>query len=377
MDCSKFFSSRIYPEEADLEIIAANVKLEKRDQERKDLNRIKNKTFREYARIENALTAYNKELIKLLKKNNLAKCTISHTEENLEAVGLVHITDTHFNELVELTYNKYDFTVASKRLKKLAMRAKSYFSIYKIKKIAVLMTGDLMNSDRRLDELLNQATNRSKATFLAVQLLQQFILDLNSDFNVVVSGITGNESRVKEEIHWTDIVATDNYDWTILNMLKWIFKDSKGIEFKDPLSYNEDVINIGGKHILMLHGNQKPYGPNPLNGITKSIRKYSGKGIKIDFVIFGHLHESLISDTYARGGSLVGANAYSEDYLQLVSKASQNLHVVGENMIDSLKVDLQNIDDIKGYNITNELIAYNTKSATKSSKGVTIFKIKI
>ena len=40
------------------------------------------------------------------------------------------------------------------------------------------MQGDLLNSDRRLDELLQMATNRTKATFLEVDIFQQIILHL-------------------------------------------------------------------------------------------------------------------------------------------------------------------------------------------------------
>ena len=52
---------------ADKDIVRYNVKLSKQKQKIQDLNRIQNKSFREHARIENALVEYNKEIIKLLK----------------------------------------------------------------------------------------------------------------------------------------------------------------------------------------------------------------------------------------------------------------------------------------------------------------------
>ena len=58
---------------------------------------------------------------------------------------------------------------------------KKYFKTANITNIVVAMTGDMMNSDRRLDELLNQATNRAKATFLGVDILQQAIIDISKD----------------------------------------------------------------------------------------------------------------------------------------------------------------------------------------------------
>ena len=53
----------------DREILKENVSLAKSNQRLQDKNRIKNKAFREDARIENAVTEYNKELIKVLKQN--------------------------------------------------------------------------------------------------------------------------------------------------------------------------------------------------------------------------------------------------------------------------------------------------------------------
>ncbi len=42
-------------------------------------------------------------------------------------VGVVVISDTHFNELISTPVNKYDFEIASKRLKKLAEISKKTF----------------------------------------------------------------------------------------------------------------------------------------------------------------------------------------------------------------------------------------------------------
>jgi hypothetical protein len=83
--------------------------------------------------------------------------------------------------------------VASARLAKLTARMKQISRCYGASQVVVVCLGDLLNSDRRLDELLSNATNRSKATLLAVDIPQAFLLDLRSAFRVEVYGITGNE----------------------------------------------------------------------------------------------------------------------------------------------------------------------------------------
>lgn len=361
----------------DTELIKENVKLSKQKQKFQDLNRIERKAFREYVRIENAVSEYTKELIKVLENHKINCKTIKHEDINNNTVGILHFTDAHFNELVDIKSNKYDFKIAAKRAKLFVEEAKKYFKLKKVKTVLFAMTGDLLNSDRRLDELLSEATNRSKATFLAVEIIEKMLLDLNKDFNVIVSLVTGNESRITDVIGWTDIVATDNYDFTIFNILNYIFKGTKGISFifgEDP---TEQVISILNKNILLIHGNQLPKS-NTEKAIQSIKGKYVARGIDISFVLLGHLHSARIGDTYARGSSLVGANAYSDRALQLTSRASQNIHIVyNTDRIDSIKIDLQDVTGVKGYDINRSLQAYNTKSIEKVLKKETIFKIVI
>jgi len=266
--------------------------------------------------------------------------------------------------LVNLAINKYDFTIAAKRCQLLVSEAKHYFRAKNIHKVLFAMTGDLLNSDRRLDELLAQATNRSKATFIAVRLIELMLLDLNEDFNMIVANVTGNESRLGKDIGWNDIIATENYDFTIFNILEYLFRGSKGVQFIKNADPVEQVIKINNKNILLLHGHRKKFKSNPETAVLSIIGKYAARGIKIDFVIFGHLHSAFISDVFARGSSLVGANEYSDRDLGYLSRASQNIHIVyNSNRIDSIKVDLQDVTGIEGYNISRELEAYNAKSS--------------
>jgi predicted phosphodiesterase len=354
----------------DKEIIEQNVRLAKQKQRHQDLNRIQNKSFREFARIENALLEYNKKLIEILEEKSL-KTPIKNFEDNSESTIIVHISDTHFNELVDLEgTNKYDFIIASKRLQKFAHYIKKYIEFYKVKNVLVAMTGDLMNSDRRLDEKLAQSTNRAKATIIGVHLLKYFLLDIGQNVEMSVACITGNESRVNETLGYVDIVASDSYDLTIFEMLKLLLPDYNFIS-GNP---NELVIRVADINLLMIHGHT--LGKMDSSKIAKLISKYSRKNINIDFMICGHLHECLISDYWARSSSLVGANSYSDVALNLSSKASQNIYILTQNGRHDVRIDLQE-SDFEGYNIDKELFAYNAKSNQKSRQNKTIFEIVI
>ena len=235
-----------------LELIQENVRLAKQKQSAQDINRIERKSFREYARVENAVAEYNKQLVKIFDKYKLSTYVKKHSEDT-SSVGVIQFSDVHFNELVSLPHNKYDFKVDSARCKLFVDKATKYFKAFGITNVLMVQSGDLLNSDRRLDELLNMATNRTKATFLAVDILQQVILHLNSNFNVSVAMVTGNESRVKKDWSWAASLASDNYDYTIFQTLRYLFKDTN-INFIDG-DPTEVVVEVAGQNLLVLHGN--------------------------------------------------------------------------------------------------------------------------
>lgn len=358
------------------EIISSNVKYKKETQKSRDLNRISNKSFREFARIENAIIEYNKNLIALLQKKNISKAVNTHRcKVSNECVPVLHITDAHFNELVNLLINKYDFPIAAKRVQKLIQQTKLHLKPFNVTNIVVALTGDLLNSDRRRDELLSMATNRSKASLLAVDILTAALLDLNKDYNVSVFSVSGNESRKPFEMGYSEMVATDNYDYTIVNILSRVLGGRKGLEFKSG-DQNEQVINVNGANVLLKHGYDYPNDPE--KDVLRTKGRYARRGVMLDLIIFGHLHTANIGDGYARGGSIVGANAYSENKLNVEGLASQNLHLVfPDKSINSIRIDLQNTEGYEGYSIDDDLGAYNAKSEKKATDKKVILEITI
>ena len=354
----------------DKELLTENVKLAKQKQSYQDINRIERKAFREHARIENAVAEYNKELVKIFDKYEFSKLTRTH-KQNSKAVGVIQFSDVHFNELVDLEHNKYDFKIASARCKYFVSKAIDYFNSSEISNVLLVQSGDLLNSDRRLDELLNMATNRAKATFLAVDIFQQIILHLNKHFNISVCSVTGNESRVKKDWGWSKNLASDNYDYTIYQTLKYIFRDTD-ITFIDG-DPTEMVVEVAGQNLLILHGNGA-IKKGIDTSITQLMGRYKARGVNVDYVIFGHIHSARVGDNFSRSSSMVGANDYSEKALNLAGRASQNCYVFYNNgNRDGIKIDLQNYKD--GYDIESSLESYNAKSHDKLKQGTTIFKV--
>ena len=120
-DCDKYYNENTSLE-VDEELILDNTRLAKQKQKLQDVNRIERKSFREHARLENALEEYGKALSDLaeLHAAKLTKINLPEIKnKNTDRIGVIHITDWHANELIELPHNRYDFTVLSKRAQKL------------------------------------------------------------------------------------------------------------------------------------------------------------------------------------------------------------------------------------------------------------------
>ena len=367
-----YIKTEVQGREVDYEMVEANVRLAKDNQRLVDERRISTKSFREHARIENAVSAYSEAILAELEQHGSALRDCPRLTGPLDSDApavVVHLSDNHFNELVNLPTNRFDFEVAAKRLALLAQKTKLIGKAYGAERVVVFFGGDLMNSDRRLDELLAMSTNRARATLLAVHLYKQFLMDLRSEFFIDCFGVTGNESRVKEDLGWVDPVATDSYDFTIYAMLQALFDatDDKGLRFND-FNANEVVFSIHNQTFLGIHGHQVNAGDQ--KKVQAMIGKYSAKGVNITHILCGHIHASLVSDYISRNASLVGSNAYSEEALGLVSKAAQNIHIVTKQGLDGVKCDLQNVDGIEGYEIISKLAQYNARSAEKASEAL-------
>lgn len=359
------------------ELIDEVESLERKCQRSSDKLRVQRASKRHHDRVTNAvselLAAINAKLI--TRQFKPARKT-KYSEDG--GALIVHVSDAHFNELVDMESNKYDFNVASARLYKLARRVQRQVEVTGVRKVIIALTGDLLNSDRREDEKLCKATNRAAACIIAVELLSLFISDISNFSNVTVASVMGNESRITKDMSFQDEGALDSYDFLVHHMLSKLFANNNVVDFVGGMGL-EFIISVdteaGERNVLMGHGHN--YGKMNDAQIAKISDKWTKKGTVLHYIICGHLHSTMITDFLARGASLVGNNEYADRGLNLAGRASQNLiSINSDGSIDSLRIDLQDTDGSM-YNIKDDLEAYNAKSAEKARPITTIHKVVI
>lgn len=336
-----------------------------------DLNSVEKKINRESFRVYNSLEELFDTYIAQLQKTDLTKFKIKeHKVSTTDKIGIVHISDTHFNEIIEqedvINGNYYDFVVASKRLKKYIDRCCEEIKFRKIKTVYIFLTGDLMNSNRRLSEKMAQCSSLVSASLLATQLLMQVIVQLNKLCNVKVASVVGNESRLDEDMDHSDILASNNWDFLIFNNLRNIFAKTKGIEFIKSKSLSKTIVSFSnGFNALLLHGDTMK--GSYQKALRLEVSNYALRGIKIHGVFTGHYHNGVVGDYGSQAGSLCGSNSYSEVDLKYLSRASQNFYIVNEDLsYDGIKIDLQHVQNYEGYDINEELEYYNVRSSKEN-----------
>lgn len=353
---------------ADPEIVIENVRLSKGRQKLQDINRIERKSFREQARKENALEELGKAIKEELHEHakDLKKINIKPLNKNKsKGVGVLHITDPHGNELINLPHNKFDFEVLAKRKKLYINESCDYFEHMGVGRVLFVCGGDLLNSDRRLDELLNAATNRAKASVLMEHLLKQAILEVRDrGYQVDVISVLGNEARIGDEIPFSAEGLSENYDFLIMANLKEMFEFAgiKGINFLS-IDQVEEIVNVNNQNWLIAHDISKY--TDKQSASQSAIGRHSLQGKKIDYILGGHVHATRITDYTSRGSSFSGSNSYNENSMNLAGRASGTCYVVKDGRRYVNNIDLQDVSGIEGYNIVDKLKAYHAKSVEK------------
>lgn len=326
----------------DSDVVACNIETNRKNQKLVDNLRMLRKSNREENRNENILEDYFSSIENNIR--NLKPETIYHVETKYSCDMIVQLSDLHFNSVINLKSNKYNFEIASQRLYKYAQKICNYLKNGNFTNVYVVMTGDLINSDSRMDKQIQNATSNGNATIIGYQIISQFIGMINKYANVIVTAVSGNESRLSLEKRFTDITQSNNMDFTLYYFLKLHFENCKGISFIDPKGY-EQVLNIKNLNIVILHGdNNKKHSKTD---IDRCVTSFSiGDRIIPDLILCGHLHSTQIGDIWCRSGSLCGTDYYAKNGLQLYGKASQNIFIIYSNQdIDSIRIDLQKINE--------------------------------
>ena len=308
---------------------------DKKIQKLQDINNSLRRTNRNVMRTDNTLsemiTTFTKQF-KNIKLSLLDDKQVNLKENTERKYGILFLSDIHANTKVmpnEANNNIYNFEVLSKRLEMYINKSIEHFKLTGVTDVYFVLGGDCISSPRRNSEKLTQITSLTNASYLLSSMLCQAITRLhNNGFNITVTGIVGNESRIQEDFEMNYTSATENFDWMILLTINAIFSGTsvKVILPKNPIT---SIIQLDTNEekpftILINHGyNTKPTEDGAIN-VLKSVDNLIDK---INLSIFGHFHHFVSYGKNVFNGCMIGNNAWSTN-CGYSTAAEQTLFVI-------------------------------------------------
>jgi hypothetical protein len=337
--------------------------------------------YKKLLREENRIDILQEKLITALENNitpyeNKFIPVDQHPDH--ENVAIIQLSDLHLNESVDPKnvkgVNEYNWKIASKRLKKYADRCKKKMESAGTEKIIIALTGDLYNSNRRYDEIVDNMDSLAVAVIIGSDLISKFIMDVSQGRYTTVYSVFGNESRIREEYtanHWEH-----NFDFINHYMMKYRLEQQENIFFNNP-TYDHSVVikDVLGANILLIHGHNR-------TSFEKELVKFAHDPhdpIIIHYMLHGHVHETKISHNSKRSASLVGSNSYSYNMLGLPSYAEQNIHFIIKEtdkripIMETTTINLDHTGDIEGYDLIRDSLQGQTSRRGKHSPNSKFF----
>ena len=269
-------------------------------------------------------------------RNNPYKLEVDLSNNNKEL--LVQLSDLHIGKSVDLPHNKYNFKVAKTRIEKFMNKIIEYGESFNITNLTIALTGDIFNLDTYLDSLLTNETHRANAFVTGLDIIGEFLDNLSEHFeNISLIGVVGNESRIRTSEYQSnhDAIASNNFDTLLFKILK---RTHPYINFIGECDRLFDIVTIKDKVIGLAHGDKFKHSADEVYKFkSRLIEQFN---TNINYIIFGHIHSTLITPNYARSGSLVGADEYAFNGLNISeSKSSQNIYLVDDE-ITAIEVKL-------------------------------------
>ena len=265
-------------------------------------------------------------------------CKFKVDYSNSDKELLVQLSDLHIGKGVDLPHNKYNFNVAKMRIEKFMNKIIEYGESFNITNITIALTGDIFNLDSYLDSLLTNETHRANAFVTGLDIIGEFLDNLSDSFeNIKVIGVVGNESRIRTSEYQSnhDSIASNNFDTLLFKILK---RTHPYINFIGECDKLFDIVTIKDKVIGLAHGDKFKHSADEVHKFKSRLIEQFNRNI--NYIIFGHIHSTLITPNYARSGSLVGSDEYAFNGLNISeSKSSQNIYLIDDE-ITAIEVKL-------------------------------------
>ena len=298
-----------------------------------------NKEVREQARFENLLDLLREEIGKLSNEKPLITNRYTCSSDNYFGVDrnecILALSDLHYGINIDNSWNKYNSSIAKKRMKHMVEKTVAYGKMHDCKFCHVLITGDLVNNNIHLTSRLSNRENIAMQVAGVSELISEAIAELSDKFAYVSLSICdGNHDRIYPSKSDNDY--NDSFIHVIREFIKLRCENIENLIIQENRHGSELIeLNVCGRKIIGLHGDKIP-----AKSVIQRLTTMFGK---VDYVIRGHVHnssqDSFGSSKLITVSSFSGMDEYAKS-LGLNSKPSQKILILSTRNDDECIYDI-------------------------------------
>ncbi len=238
--------------------------------------------------------------------------------------AVVLLSDWHYGQVSNNIWNTYNTTICKERVAKLFDKISSALNEHCVKKLHVVLLGDLVNGSIHTTSRVASEENTCDQLMHVSEIIANFINALSVDVESVdVYSTYGNHARTiqnkEESIH------SDNLERIVPWWLRQRLKRNEKVNIIDSEFYEFIYFNVCGYNIVCTHGDLDNFKQIGLTINSLFSKKY---GETIDYTFSGDKHHLESFEQFGVESTLVGSLCGTDEYAnnkRLYSKPMQTL----------------------------------------------------
>lgn len=310
------------------------------DEYLKEIQAQKDELYKVKKQVQDQRREYNKQLISDARAEHLTEKLIE-AANNLQNVkplkfvdnmfigydnneAIMCFSDWHYGLVTDNIWNKYNVSICRERVKTLIDKTTRYMNMNNVKKLHVLIMGDLANGAIHTTSRVASEEDTCDQLMQVSELVAEAINELSKYTNEThVYSTFGNHLRTVQ--NKKDSIHSDNMEKIIPWWLKQRLKNNYNVTIHDSEYYEFMFLNVCGYNIVASHGDL-----DSVKSVGKTLNAVFNKmyGETIDYVICADKHHIESFDEIGIESILVGSLCGTDEYAnnkRLYSNPSQTL----------------------------------------------------
>lgn len=238
--------------------------------------------------------------------------------------AVILLSDWHYGQVSNNIWNTYNTTICKERVTKLFDKISCALSDHCVKKLHVVLLGDLVNGSIHTTSRVASEENTCDQLMHVSEILANFINALSVDVDSVdVYSTYGNHARTIQNKE--DSIHSDNLERIIPWWLRQRLSKNKKVNVIDSEFYEFIYFNVCGYNVVCTHGDLDNFKQLGLTINSLFSKKY---GTTIDYTFSGDKHHLESFEQFGIESALVGSLCGTDEYAnnkRLYSKPMQTL----------------------------------------------------